>query len=46
MAVQPTGRAMLQLLRDGEELSDLLKLTPEDILLRWVNYHLSGAGYR
>ena len=28
----------------GEELASLLKLTPEDILLRWFNYHLKRGG--
>ena len=32
------------LLEDGEELDDLLKLSPEDILLRWFNYHLKQSG--
>lgn len=32
------------LLYDGERLEDLLKLSPESILLRWVNYHLERAG--
>ena len=27
------------------KLSDLLKLSPEDLLLRWFNYHLTNAGY-
>ena len=29
---------------NGEELTDLLKLPAEDILVRWVNYHLKNAG--
>ena len=29
----------------GEQLSDLLKLNPEELLLRWFNYHLKAAGY-
>ncbi len=28
----------------GEDLSDLLALSPEEILLRWFNYHLKQAG--
>ncbi|XP_064384234.1 fimbrin-like [Halichondria panicea] len=32
------------LLQDGEDLSDLLALSPEEILLRWFNYHLEQAG--
>lgn len=35
---------MATLLFDGERLEDLLKLSPEAILLRWVNYHLERAG--
>lgn len=29
---------------DIDELSDLMKLSPENILLRWVNHHLQKAG--
>ncbi|KAK5639053.1 hypothetical protein RI129_011545 [Pyrocoelia pectoralis] len=32
------------LLTDEEKIEDLLKLSPEAILLRWVNYHLAKAG--
>ena len=32
------------LLREGESLSDLMSLSPEELLLRWVNYHLEKAG--
>ncbi|XP_022901244.1 plastin-2 isoform X1 [Onthophagus taurus] len=32
------------LLTDEEKIEDLLKLSPESILLRWVNYHLERAG--
>mmetsp|Transcript_25513 Transcript_25513/g.43022 ORF Transcript_25513/g.43022 Transcript_25513/m.43022 type:complete len:634 (+) Transcript_25513:72-1973(+) len=35
---------LVLLLDDGEDLAALLKLTPEDILLRWFNYHLKNAG--
>lgn len=35
---------LVRLLRDGETLADLQKMSPEQILLRWVNYHLEGAG--
>lgn len=28
----------------GESLEDLLALSPEEILLRWFNYHLKEAG--
>mmetsp|Transcript_29274 Transcript_29274/g.36359 ORF Transcript_29274/g.36359 Transcript_29274/m.36359 type:complete len:564 (+) Transcript_29274:61-1752(+) len=33
-----------RLLQDGEELSDLQKLKSEDILIRWLNFHLRAAG--
>lgn len=36
--------ALIALLRDGESLEDLMKLSPEELLLRWVNYHLEDAG--
>lgn len=32
------------MLQDGEKIEELLKLSPEAILLRWVNYHLNRAG--
>ena len=35
---------LMRLLREGEELEDLQKLTPEEILIRWVNYHMENAG--
>ena len=36
---------LIRLLNPGEQLSDLLKLSPEQLLLRWFNYHLKNAGY-
>ena len=36
---------LIRLLNPGETLSDLLKLSPEQLLLRWFNYHLKAAGY-
>ena len=36
--------ALIALLREGENLEDLMKLSPEDLLLRWANYHLENAG--
>lgn len=36
---------LIRLLEDGEELADLLRLPPEQILLRWFNYHLKAAGW-
>jgi len=35
---------LVNLLREGEELADLMKLSPEQILLRWVNHQLEKAG--
>jgi len=35
---------LVRLLENGETLEDLLKLSPEQILIRWVNYHLKAAG--
>lgn len=32
------------LLLEDEKIEDLMKLSPEAILLRWVNYHLERAG--
>jgi len=33
------------LLKDGETKEDLLKLTKEELLLRWMNYHLAKSAY-
>merc|ERR1719342_1249029 len=35
---------LVNLLMEGEELSELMKLSPEQLLLRWVNYQLDKAG--
>jgi len=35
---------LFRLLEPGEEIGDLLKLSPEQILLRWFNYHLKKSG--
>lgn len=37
--------ALIALLNEGEELEELMKLSPEELLLRWVNYHLTNAGW-
>lgn len=31
------------MLKEGEELKALLKVTPEEMLVRWINYHLKAA---
>lgn len=36
--------ALIVLLGEGEDLDQLLSLSPEELLLRWVNYHLKAAG--
>eukprot|EP00457_Paulinella_chromatophora_P003372 gb/GEZN01003379.1/.p1 GENE.gb/GEZN01003379.1/~~gb/GEZN01003379.1/.p1 ORF type:complete len:621 (-),score=142.34 gb/GEZN01003379.1/:300-2162(-) len=36
---------LIRLLEEGETLEDLLKLTPEQLLLRWFNFHLKNGGY-
>lgn len=35
---------LVNLLREGEDISELMKLSPEQLLLRWVNYQLEKAG--
>ncbi|CAG5037762.1 unnamed protein product [Parnassius apollo] len=35
---------LTELLNDQERIEDLLALSPEAILLRWVNHQLAGAG--
>jgi plastin-1 len=32
------------LLEEGEELADLMKLPPDQLLLRWMNFHLKNSG--
>lgn len=34
---------LIRLLQDGETLEALLKLPPEQLLMRWFNYHLNNA---
>ncbi|XP_058044458.1 plastin-1 isoform X1 [Ahaetulla prasina] len=40
------NEALIGLLSDEEELEQLMKLSPEELLLRWVNYHLNNAGWK
>ncbi|XP_042855233.1 plastin-2-like [Penaeus japonicus] len=35
---------LAHLLEEGERIEELMKLSPEAILLRWVNHHLERAG--
>jgi plastin-3 len=37
---------LVLLLRDGETAEDLLKLSPEELLLRWFNYQLQRSQYK
>lgn len=37
---------LFRLLEPGETLEEFLKLGPEQILLRWFNYHLKKAGWK
>ncbi|KAA1473084.1 hypothetical protein DENSPDRAFT_839506 [Dentipellis sp. KUC8613] len=37
---------LYRLCEDGETIDDLLRLTPDQILLRWFNYHLKQAGWQ
>jgi len=34
------------LCEEGETIEDLLRLTPDQILLRWFNFHLKQAGWK
>ncbi|XP_029349772.1 plastin-1-like [Echeneis naucrates] len=38
------NEALIGLLTDGEQLEHLQSLSPEELLLRWVNDHLRNAG--
>nr|XP_043896906.1 plastin-2-like [Solea senegalensis] len=35
------NEAIAALLQEGETLEDLMKLSPEELLLRWANFHLA-----
>ncbi|TFK91910.1 fimbrin [Polyporus arcularius HHB13444] len=37
---------LYRLCDEGETIDDLLRLTPDQILLRWFNYHLKQAGWK
>ncbi|KAF7657480.1 hypothetical protein LDENG_00026450 [Lucifuga dentata] len=38
------NEGLISLLEEGESLDHLLSVSPEEMLLRWVNYHLCNAG--
>jgi plastin-1 len=37
---------LFRLCEEGETIEDLLRLTPDQILLRWFNYHLKQANWK
>ena len=37
---------LVLLLGENETAEDLLKLSQEEILVRWVNYHLKNSDYK
>ncbi len=37
--------ALIALLDESEDLDHLMSMSPEDLLLRWVNYHLKAASW-
>ena len=37
---------LIRLKKEEEELGDLLKLTPDELLIRWFNFHLDNSGYK
>ncbi|CAE6446617.1 unnamed protein product [Rhizoctonia solani] len=37
---------LYRLLEEDETVEDLLKLPPDQLLLRWFNYHLKAAGHK
>ncbi|KAK7162645.1 hypothetical protein R3I93_006857 [Phoxinus phoxinus] len=40
------NEALIALLGESEELDHLMSMSPEDLLLRWVNYHMKAAGWQ
>ncbi|KAJ0050154.1 hypothetical protein NL108_013173 [Boleophthalmus pectinirostris] len=38
------NEALAALLEEGETLEDLMRLSPEELLLRWMNFHLKKDG--
>jgi plastin-3 len=36
-------KELVALLEEGETMEEFMKLSPEQILIRWVNYHLQRA---
>ncbi|XP_051985100.1 plastin-1-like [Xyrauchen texanus] len=40
------NEALIALLDESEDLDHLMSMSPEDLLLRWVNHHLKAAGWQ
>lgn len=40
------NQGLIDLLTDGEHADQFLSLSPEEVLLRWVNHHLQNAGQK
>ncbi|XP_015230749.1 plastin-1 [Cyprinodon tularosa] len=38
------NEGLISILMEGEDIEHLMSLSPEELLLRWVNYHLINAG--
>ncbi|CAA7407204.1 unnamed protein product [Spirodela intermedia] len=37
---------LVELVDDGKDVEELMSLSPEKVLLRWMNFHLKKAGYK
>ncbi|XP_026407668.1 fimbrin-4-like [Papaver somniferum] len=37
---------LVELVTDNKEVEELMSLAPEKLLLKWMNFHLSKAGYK
>lgn len=37
---------LVELVSDNKEVEELMSLAPEKLLLKWMNFHLSKAGYK
>ncbi|TKY57358.1 Fimbrin-1 protein [Spatholobus suberectus] len=37
---------LVELVDDSQEIEELLNLSPEKVLLKWMNFHLQRAGYK
>ena len=41
-----TVPGLINLLQEGEDIEELMKLSPEQLLVRWVNHQLEKVGIR